>query len=221
MPGQKRNAGRTTPIRAKRRNARVDPRLAETRRLVKDATLDLIAEVGFEGTTIELIAERSGVSRTTIYRHWPDPAVLYIEAFDPPSDDREPPSLTGDIVQDLRAYIQHVADRLNDERFAAALTAQIDKARRDHAYRQAHLQYAIARNEHGVNVFRAGIASGQLRPDVNPEHETDLILGYLVYQRLVRHRVLDKDLVDTLHCGVIDRCLDPRYRGRTVHTSRR
>jgi AcrR family transcriptional regulator len=181
--------------------------LAETQRLVKEATLDLIAEIGFEGTTIELIAERCGVSRTTIYRHWPDPAVLYLEAFDPPSSDAQPPMATGEFVRDLRAYIQHVADRLNDERFAAALTAQIDKSRRDLAYREAHLQYAIARNEHGVNIFRAGIAGGQVRPDLNPEHETDLILGYLVYQRLVRYRVLDDDLVTAFHDSVIERCV--------------
>jgi TetR/AcrR family transcriptional regulator, regulator of autoinduction and epiphytic fitness len=194
---------------APRREARVDPRLAETRRLVKEATLDLIAEVGFEGTSIELISERSGVSRTTIYRHWPDPSVLYLEAFDPPSDELAPPPLTGDIVSDLLGYIQHVADRLNDERFAAALTAQIDKARRDPAYREAHLQYAIARNEHGVNLFRAGMSSGQLRPDLDPQHETDLILSFLVYQRIVRYRLLDAKLVGALHRGVISRCVIP------------
>ncbi|MEZ5228190.1 MAG: hypothetical protein R2710_16405 [Acidimicrobiales bacterium] len=40
---------------------RTDPHARAGQRLVKGATLDLIAEVGFEGTTIELIAERSGM----------------------------------------------------------------------------------------------------------------------------------------------------------------
>jgi TetR/AcrR family transcriptional regulator, regulator of autoinduction and epiphytic fitness len=188
------------------RRRRVDPRVAETRRIVTETTLDLIAEVGFEGTTVELIAERSGVSRTTIYRHWPDPSVLYLEAFDPPSDQLRPPRPTGDVVRDLRDYIQHVADRLNDNRFAAALTAQIDKSRRDPAYRTAHLQYAVARNEHSVNIFRAGVEAGQLRSDLDPLHETDLILSFLVYQRLIRHRVLDEQLVTILHRELIERC---------------
>lgn len=186
--------------------ARVDPRPAETRRLVKEATLELISEVGFEGTTIELISERSGVSRSTIYRHWPDPAALYLEAFDPPSAELEPPVPTGDTEADLRAYVQHVADRLNDERFSAALSAQIDKSRRDPAYRDAHLKYAVARNEIGVSLFRSGIDSGVFRASVDPGHETDLILGFLVYQRLVRQRVLDATLVSTLVDGVLDRC---------------
>jgi AcrR family transcriptional regulator len=172
-----------------------------------EATLELIAEAGFEGTSIELISERSGVARSTIYRHWPDPSRLYLEAFDPPSAALELPALTGDVVRDLRSYVEHVAERLNDELFAAALAAQVDKARRDPEYREAHLKYATARNEHGVDIFRRGIASRVLRHDLDPEHETDLILGFLVYQRLFRHRVLDASVVEPLVRGVLERVL--------------
>ena len=171
-----------------------------------EAALELIAEVGFEGTTIELISSRSGVSRSTIYRHWPDPSVLYLEAFDPPTPALAPPEPTGDTEADLRAYVAHVVDRLNDERFAAALAAQIDKGSRDPAYRDAHLSYAVARNEHGVNVFRAGVREGVLREDLDPEHETDLILGFLTYKRIVQHRILDEAVVAVLLDGVFDRC---------------
>ena len=102
----------TAESAAGRRATAPDPRPAATRRRVIEATLELIAEVGFEGTSIEAISERCGVSRSTIYRHWPDPSVLYLEAFDPPSADTAPPVPTGDFATDLRAYIQHIADRL-------------------------------------------------------------------------------------------------------------
>jgi len=197
-----------------KRPRRVDPRIADTQRLVKGATLDLITEIGFEGTTVELIAERSGVSRTTIYRHWPDPSVLFLEAFDPIDADREPPSLTGDFATDVRGYVHHVAERLNDDRFAAALAAQVDKARRDPQYRAAHLQYAVTRNEHGLSIFRAGIADGTLHPDIDPEHETDLVLSYLVYERLMKYRRLDDAIVDTLCDGVLARCVRATRRRR-------
>lgn len=203
MAATRRSSPRTTDAQPKR----VDPRIVETQRLVKEATLDLIAEIGFEGTTVELIAERSGVSRTTIYRHWPDPSVLFLEAFDPTSVDRQPPALTGDFATDLDAYVHHVAERLNDDLFAAALAAQVDKARRDPQYRAAHLRYAVTRNEHGVKLFRAGIADGTLRDDLDPGHETDLILGFLVFQRLMKYRRLDSSLVSVLRDGVLARCL--------------
>ena len=205
MAASRSTAGPAETIRSRR----PDPRIAETRRLVKQATLDLIAEIGFEGTTVELISERSGVSRSTIYRHWPDPAALLLEAFDPPSQSLEPPDVTGNFEVDLRGYIRHVAERLNDERFASALAAQVDKARRDPAYREAHLQYAVARNEHGVDIFQAGIRSGDLSSEVDPEIETDLILSYLVYQRLIRHRRLDDELVEGLTRSVLQRLGGP------------
>lgn len=181
---------------------------------MKEATLDLIAEIGFEGTTVELIAERSGVSRTTIYRHWPDPSVLFLEAFDPTSVDRQPPPLTGDFRTDLDGYLHHVAERLNDDRFAAALAAQVDKARRDPLYRAAHLRYAVTRNEQGVRIFRSGIADGALRDDIDPEHETDLALGFLVFQRLMKYRKLDDALVAQLRDGVLARCVASGTRQR-------
>jgi AcrR family transcriptional regulator len=211
----------TKPAAAKgnARARRVDPRIADTQRLVKEATLDLIAEIGFEGTTVELISERSGVSRTTIYRHWPDPSVLLLAAFDPIAPDREPPALTGEFATDLDGYIRHVADRLNDDRFAAALAAQVDKARRDRQYRAAHLHYAVTRNEHGVSIFRAGIADGTLRDDVDPEHETDLILSFLVYQRLMKYKRLDENLVAILRDGVLARCVRPVRRRRVIRSS--
>lgn len=207
-------APRSTLAPAPARTRRADPRIAETQRLVKEATLDLIAEIGFEGTTIELIAERSGVSRTTIYRHWPDPSVLFLEAFDPTTGERQPPTLTGHFAADLDAYIRHVADRLNDDRFAAALAAQVDKARRDPHYRAAHLRYAVTRNEHGINIFRAGIADATVRDDIDPEHETDLILGFLVFQRLMKYCRLDDALIAALRDGVIARCRRPGARTR-------
>ncbi len=206
MAAARRSSPRSTTAVAARPK-RTDPRILETQRLVKEATLDLIAEIGFEGTTVELIAERSGVSRTTIYRHWPDPSVLFLEAFDPTSVDRQPPPLTGDFTTDLDAYLRHVAERLNDDRFAAALAAQVDKARRDPQYRAAHLRYAVTRNEHGVKLFRAGIADGSLRRDLDPEHETDLILGFLVFQRLMKYRRLDRTIVAAVRNGVLARCL--------------
>ena len=54
------------------------------------AALDLVAERGVAGATIEAISARSGVAKTTIYRQWPHQAALVLDAFhsvtpDPPA----------------------------------------------------------------------------------------------------------------------------------------
>ena len=51
-----------------------------SRQAVLDATADLVAEVGVERTTIDEIANRSGVAKTTIYRHFASKQVLVVEA---------------------------------------------------------------------------------------------------------------------------------------------
>lgn len=52
-------------------------RQAETRRRIIEATAELHATVGPSRTTISAIAERAGVERLTVYRHFPDEASLF------------------------------------------------------------------------------------------------------------------------------------------------
>lgn len=52
-------------------------RQAETRRRIAEATMDLHQEVGPRHTTISAIAERAGVERLTVYRHFPDEDSLF------------------------------------------------------------------------------------------------------------------------------------------------
>ncbi|HEY8489826.1 MAG TPA: helix-turn-helix domain-containing protein [Dehalococcoidia bacterium] len=52
-------------------------RQAETRRRIVEATAELHATVGPSRTTISAIAQRAGVERLTVYRHFPDEAALF------------------------------------------------------------------------------------------------------------------------------------------------
>jgi AcrR family transcriptional regulator len=61
------------PYRKKRRAELED----ETRRRITEATVELHREVGPARTTISAVAERAGVQRLTVYRHFPDePSLL-------------------------------------------------------------------------------------------------------------------------------------------------
>ncbi len=48
----------------------VDPRVEHSRRVICDAALIEFAEHGFDDMTIEGVAARAGVGKSTIYRHW-------------------------------------------------------------------------------------------------------------------------------------------------------
>ncbi len=68
------NASRSPSLRERRRR--------ETAELILDAVLDLMAEAGLDGLTMEAVAERVGVSLRTVYRYFPDRASLLTDALD-------------------------------------------------------------------------------------------------------------------------------------------
>src|SRR5690349_13489211 len=109
--------GCTAPVRSctvpAMATQRPDPRIEDTRKRILAAAFDVIAEYGFDGATIERIAERSGVSRTTIYRRWPDPSQIYLDALHPLGSS-SPVRPSGDLRGDLEAQLGRTARHLND-----------------------------------------------------------------------------------------------------------
>ena len=57
------------------------PRSAQAHKAILDATLELLAEEGFHGLSIEAVAAKAGVGKTTIYRRWPSKDELVIDAI--------------------------------------------------------------------------------------------------------------------------------------------
>ena len=57
------------------------PRSAQAHKAILDATLELLAEEGFQGLSIEEVAARAGVGKTTIYRRWSSKEELVIDAI--------------------------------------------------------------------------------------------------------------------------------------------
>ncbi len=58
-----------------------DPRVIRTRRRLKQALLELIAEVGYEGITVELLTARADVARSTFYAHYAAKEDLLFDGF--------------------------------------------------------------------------------------------------------------------------------------------
>ncbi len=56
------------------------PRDPELDQVILDATIELLCQEGFAGTSVEAVAERAGVSKATIYRRWPTREDLLLAA---------------------------------------------------------------------------------------------------------------------------------------------
>lgn len=83
------------------------PRSEEAHRAILDATLQLLAEVGFSALTVEGVATRAGVGKATIYRRWPSKLPLVVEAFSqlPALEESDTGNLRDDLKKMLRSYL--------------------------------------------------------------------------------------------------------------------
>src|ERR1700761_1488055 len=91
------------------------PRSAQAHKKVLDAAVLLFSERGIDATSMDAIADASGVSKATIYKHWQDKDALCLEVMGHLHGlDEEPPVFdSGDLRADLIAQLQYhpAADR--------------------------------------------------------------------------------------------------------------
>src|SRR3954462_9013312 len=87
-------------------------RRARSERAILDATRALLAEDGMRGLTIEGVAARSGVAKTTIYRRWRDKDELALAAVWDDLLAMKAPRDVGDTRAELRGFIDPVITRM-------------------------------------------------------------------------------------------------------------
>jgi AcrR family transcriptional regulator len=196
-----------------------DPRVARSRAAVLEATLDLLAEEGAEGCTIEAIATRSGVAKTTIYRHWPSRAALVIDAVRTLME--SPPEVpdTGRARADVTAILQGLAERLRTGQLADVAPALVAAVDADPTLGELMEVYVQCRRDPLRTVLRRAVKRGELRADLDVELAIDLCAGPLFYRRLVARRPAEpvdvEALVDLVFTGLgAEAAAGGRGRGR-------
>lgn len=191
-----------------------DPRVARSRERVLGVVLDLVAERGIAGASIEAIAARSGVAKTTIYRQWPHQAALVVDAFrsiapDPPIPD------TGTLAGDLTVLLGRFAETLGRGRTGALMAALIDAAQRDPDFAHVHAQEVLRRHQPVLAVLARGRDRGELPAHVDLEELLDRLAGPIFHRRLVSGLPLDRDLAARLVVATLGAPNPPQVRRRS------
>jgi len=179
-----------------------DPRVKRTRARVHEAALDLLAEVGFQGFSIESVAQRAEVARTTIYRNWSTKAELVVDAFGSLSSTYEiEPS--GDVRSDLLALVGHLAEDLPEARWASVMASLVAAAEHDPELAQEKRKLIAERQRPIRETLRRAIESGQLRESTDPDVVMSMLGGPLFFRRLMTNEPLDDDFVVHVVDGVL------------------
>ncbi len=193
----------------KERRAAGRPRSSATREAVLRAAYELLGESGMARFTIEGVAARSGVARTTIYRWWPSKGALAMEGFlEATAPDLALPP-TGSVVADMRALLLVFA-RLMRGTAGRIVCGIIAEGQTDPTTIETfRTLYVMPRRGEVGTILRRGIATGELRADL----DIDMVLYDLfgpIYLRMLLNEGLDDAWVERLVSFVLGGCMAGR-----------
>lgn len=170
---------------------RIDPRITQSRIVILKAAVDELAVVGYGGVTIEAVAARAGVGKSTIYRHWHDKLALIADAFETFHEEMVPDLSVLSPREAVELLLEHVAEVVVDSTFSRCIPALIEGAERDARVREFHHRYAADRRQALIDLVARGIRQGDFRADLDPELATSALLGTIFYRRLMTGQPFD------------------------------
>jgi AcrR family transcriptional regulator len=180
------------------------PRVSRSKDAVLATTFELMWEEGIGGVSVDEISRRSGVAKTTIYRHWPSRSALLLDACAKLRPQPQIPD-TGSLKGDLLAHAAFVAKQLESARWPAILPSIIDAAERDPEVAKLHAQLQAGfAHPYSVIVERAK-KRGEVPTRARMSDTAALISGPLFFRRWYSREPIDEMFVKS----VVERALEP------------
>lgn len=163
----------------------MDKRIERTRREVCSAAIALLGERGYAAFNMEAVAEKAGVSKSTLYRHWPTKLSLIADALETLNVQPQPGPLDGDVMQRVTVLLRHLAEALATSRFAACIPGLIEAAK--HHPEVAHFlhEYSARRRETLVALLRDAVTARELPTDFDTETAAFALSGAIFYRHLM------------------------------------
>ncbi len=172
-----------------------DPRAIRSRQVIINTAAELLAEHGLAGTTVEAISARSGVAKSTIYRHWPDKrAVLLaaVEAIVPAATAQD----TGSLREDLTAFAGDVARIIGTPPTAALIPALIEAAERDPELARLLADFTAQRRQPVHDAVARAVERGEIGAGRDLDLVDGLLLGPLFYRRLLSRQPITREFTE-------------------------
>jgi AcrR family transcriptional regulator len=180
------------------------PRNEGLHQAILKTTINLVLEVGFRAVSVESIAAKVGVGKTTIYRRWPNKAAVVMDAFTMTVGSGSLFPKAEMATDSLRLQMRAMAKsfRGSDGVLVKALLAE---AQFDPELAKAFRErWTLPRRKLGMGVVQEAIRQGGIRADVNPEDVIDLLYGPIYYRLQMGTGPLSGAYVD----GIFSRAME-------------
>lgn len=157
----------------------------------------LLRTEGLQSVTFGRVSRETGVSRTTLYRHWSSPSGLISDAWArvAPSNDV---SHTADLEKDLVDLFVAVRDVVESATMRRSLPALLVAAQDDRAISKVHADFVRSRRRPILARLEAAVEVGDLAADADLELLVDLLSGPLFYRQLLRRKHTSDERVAAL-----------------------
>ena len=185
---------------------RRDPRATRTEEAILEATRELLIEVGVRGLTIEGVAARAGVAKTTVYRRWKSKEELALAVLFEMVKIVDVADL-GNIRDELIAFVNFAVRILGKTLMGRVMQGLVSDFASNEELGTAFREQVISKRLAEVHrLIQRGVERGELRPDVDPVLVQELLVGPVYYRHLLSGRKLDgrlaERIVDTVLPGI-------------------
>jgi AcrR family transcriptional regulator len=162
---------------------------SEAHQKVLKAALELIAERGIEGTSMDAIAQLSGVSKATVYKHWASKDALCIEAV-ASLQGKLPEFNSGDPRADITSLLRHLAHARKSELWGRIWPRLVGYAAGNPEFAQAlRAQSTEKRQVQLGRLLKKAWEKGDLRKDIDLDLAMDLLVGPVMHRRFMNSAV--------------------------------
>ncbi len=157
-------------------------------------TRELLFERGFSGASVDEISRRSGIAKTTIYRHWPVRAELLRDACATIGTPLDVPD-AGDLRADLLALLTQLALLLRSAPWTSVLPSVIDAAERDPEIAAMHARLQQGYTAPFVAVILRAMQRRELPEETDVSTVVAALTGPLFYRRWFSREPLTDEFV--------------------------
>jgi AcrR family transcriptional regulator len=169
-------------------------RSAEAQQKVLSAAQDVLGELSVDGFTVEEVAKRSGVAKTTIYRHWDSGNRLMLDALGCMVQSFPTPD-TGSLAGDLEAFMGHVLPVVSDPKLMQTMLGVLAAAASDPEIAEVHQSMMAERMGPIRAIVDMAKDRGELRADLDIDLVLDVIEGPFFMRKMVRREPVDASTI--------------------------
>lgn len=160
-------------------------RTERTRQAVLHATLALLAERGFSELTVDAVAERSGVHKTTVYRRWSSPDGLVAAALQMGAEDDWKAPDTGSFEDDLHEVAAELVRYFTEPSLKELPTASILAAFQSPQAAEALHGFYVDRHERCAAIAERAVARGEVPEGTDAVEVIRAVCGPVFYRLFV------------------------------------